>query len=50
VKDDKAVEMQVQVGRKFGENVEIISGLDAGESIIDNVTEKIKDGVEIKVL
>ena len=50
VKDDKAVEMQVQVGRKFGENVEIISGLAAGESIIDKVTEKIKDGVEIKVL
>jgi RND family efflux transporter MFP subunit len=50
VKDDRAVEMQVQVGRKFGENVEIISGLDAGESIIDKVTEKIKDGVEIKVL
>ena len=50
VKDDKAVEMQVQVGRKFGENVEIISGLDAGENIIDKVSEKIKDGVEIKIL
>jgi RND family efflux transporter MFP subunit len=50
VNDDKAVEMQVQLGRKFGENVEIISGIDAGENIIDKVTEKIKDGVEVKVL
>ena len=50
VKDDKAIEVQVQVGRKFGENIEIISGIDAGESIIDKVTEKIKDGVQVKVL
>lgn len=50
VKDDKAAELQVQLGRKFGENVEIISGIDAGESIIDKVTEKIKDGIEVKVL
>lgn len=50
VEDDKAVELQVQVGRKFGENVEIISGLDAGDSIIEKVSEKIKDGTEVKVL
>jgi hypothetical protein len=50
VNDDKAVEIQIQLGRKFGENVEIISGIDAGESIIDKVTEKISDGVEVKVL
>jgi len=50
VKDNKAVEIAVQLGRKFGENVEIISGIDAGENIIANVTEKIKDGVEVKVL
>ena len=50
IKDDKAVELQVQLGRKFGENIEIISGLDTGESIIAKVTEKIKDGIEVKVL
>jgi RND family efflux transporter MFP subunit len=50
VEDNKAVELQVQVGRKFGENVEIISGLDAGDSIIEKLTEKIKDGIEVKVL
>lgn len=50
VKDDKAVEIQVQLGRKFGDEFEIISGIDAGESIIEKLTEKIKDGLEVKVL
>ncbi len=50
VNDDKAVEVSVKLGRKFGDSVEIISGIDAGENIIDKVTEKIKDGVEVKVL
>lgn len=50
VKNDKAVEVQVQLGRKFGGDIEIISGIEAGESIIDKVTENIKDGVELKVL
>lgn len=50
IKDDKAVEVQIQLGRKFGENVEVISGIDVGESIIEKVTEKIKDDVEVKVL
>jgi hypothetical protein len=49
-KEDKAVEIQVQLGRKFGDDFEVISGIDSGESIIDKVTEKIKDGVEVKVL
>ncbi len=50
VKDEKAVEIQVQLGRKFGDDIEIISGIDTGESIIDKVNEKIKDGIEVKVL
>ena len=50
VKDDKAVEIQVQLGRKFGDDFEIISGIDAGESIIEKLTEKVKDGTEVKVL
>ena len=50
VKDDKAVEVQVQLGRKFGDNIEIISGVSSGESIIDKLTEKIKDGIAVKVL
>ena len=50
VKDDKALEVPVKLGRKFGENIEIISGIDAGERIINKVSEKIKDGIEVKIL
>lgn len=50
VKDDNVVEVQVQLGRKFGDNIEIISGISAGDNIIDKVTENIKDGTEVKVL
>ena len=34
----------------FGSYVEITSGLEEGEKIIDNLNEKIKDGIQVKVL
>ena len=50
VKDEKAEEVIIKLGRKFGDNVEVLSGLSAGEEIIDKVSENIKDGTEVKVL
>lgn len=50
VKDEKAQEIQVQLGRKFGNYVEVISGLSAGEQIIENLSDKIDNGTEVKVL
>jgi len=50
VVDDKAVQKEISTGRLFGSYVEIISGLEDGEKIIDNLNEKIKDGVQVKVL
>jgi RND family efflux transporter MFP subunit len=50
VQDGKAVEVIIKLGRKFGDNVEILSGLSAGDEIIDKVSENIKDGTEVKVL
>lgn len=50
VKEEKAVEVQVQLGRKFGNYVEVISGLEPGEQIIETVSEKIKNGVGVKIL
>ena len=50
VVDDKAVQNEISTGRLFGNYVEIISGLDEGEKIIDNLNEKIKDGIQVKVL
>jgi RND family efflux transporter MFP subunit len=50
IQDGKAVEVIIKSGRKFGDNVEILSGLSAGDEIIDQVSENIKDGTEVKVL
>ena len=50
VADDKAVQKEISTGRLFGNYVEIISGLEEGEKIIDDLNEKIKDGIQVKVL
>ncbi len=50
VEDDKAVQKEITTGRLFGNYVEIISGLEEGEKIIDDLNEKIKDGIQVKVL
>jgi RND family efflux transporter MFP subunit len=34
VNDGRAVEKRVQVGRRAGERVEVVAGLDAGESVV----------------
>lgn len=48
--NDKAVQKEITTGRLFGNYVEIMSGLEEGDKIIDNLNEKIKDGVQVKVL
>ena len=50
VVDDKTVQKEITTGRLFGNYVEITSGLEEGEKIIDNLNEKIKDGIQVKVL
>jgi len=50
VVDDKAVQKEISTGRLFGNYVEILSGLEEGDKIIDDLNEKIKDGVQVKVL
>jgi RND family efflux transporter MFP subunit len=50
VKDDQAFQKEVVTGRLLGNYVEIISGLEEGEELVDNLNDKIKDGVQVKVL
>lgn len=50
VVNEKTVQREITTGRLFGNYVEIISGLEEGEKIIDNLNEKIKDGIQVKVL
>jgi RND family efflux transporter MFP subunit len=46
--DNKARKTEIKIGEKLGSYVEVISGLNAGEKIIDEVSDKIKDGDEVK--
>jgi RND family efflux transporter MFP subunit len=50
IRDDFAVLKEITTGRLFGNYVEITSGLDEGEKIIDDLNEKIKDGIQVKVI
>ena len=50
VKDGKAFQKEISTGRLLGNYVEIVSGLKEGNEIIDNLNEKIKDGIQVKVL
>jgi len=49
VVDDVAVQKVVTTGRLFGNYVEISSGLEEGDKIINSLNEKIKDGAQVKV-
>ena len=49
VKNNEAVEVSVITGRRFGSFIEIKSGLQNGEKVIQNVTQNIKDGTKVKV-
>ncbi len=48
--DDRAVEIPVETGKEFESYIEIKSGLENGEKIIDNITNEIKHNSKIKVI
>ncbi|MCX7876887.1 MAG: efflux RND transporter periplasmic adaptor subunit [Melioribacteraceae bacterium] len=47
--DDLAKEVIVQTGKEFDSYIEIISGLENGDIIIDKITDEIKNNSKIKV-
>jgi RND family efflux transporter MFP subunit len=49
VKEDRAVEVPVVVGRRTGNLVEIQQGLKNGERVIGNVAEEIRPGAKVAV-
>ncbi|MFZ0453474.1 MAG: efflux RND transporter periplasmic adaptor subunit [Ignavibacteriaceae bacterium] len=49
VKDNKAYKVPVTTGKTFSDFVEITSGLENGDQVIDNVTDQIKNGTEVTV-
>lgn len=49
VKGDEAVETSVQTGEVFGDMIEILSGLKAGDKVVAKPLEKVKSGSKIKI-
>ena len=49
VRDDKVVQVAITTGKDFGSFIEITTGLENGDEVIDNVTDEIKDGVKVKI-
>jgi RND family efflux transporter MFP subunit len=39
----------VKLGRDFGETIEILSGLDAGDSLVANPSDALREGLEVKL-
>lgn len=50
VENDLAKPVEIKTGRKFGNYIEVLSGLEAGDSIIENNTEEIKAGIKVKII
>ena len=50
VQNNKAVEVEVKTGKTSGNYIEILSGIKEDDKVIKKVTDKIKDGVKVKVL
>jgi RND family efflux transporter MFP subunit len=49
VENNKAKSVEVELGQKFGDFVEIKSGLNNGDQVIESLTDKIKNGTEVEV-
>jgi RND family efflux transporter MFP subunit len=49
VKGDRIAMVPVSVGRDFGNDVEIVSGLSGGERIVVNPPDSLADGVTVRV-
>ena len=49
ISNNKAIKNEIVTGQKLGSYVEVISGLQSGQKVINNLDDKIKDGVEVKL-
>lgn len=49
IKDGKAERRSVKVGRQVGSNVDILSGVEAGEEVAVTGLSKLTDGAEVEV-
>lgn len=50
VDNDTAVPVEIKTGRNIGNYTEVISGLEAGDSVIGKITDEIKAGIKVKIV
>lgn len=50
VRDGKAVKTEIVVGRRRPGEVEVLSGLSAGDQVITEGTQKVRDGVPVRTI
>lgn len=49
VRDSKAYKVNITKGKDFGTYIEITSGLQSGDEVIENLTSDIKEGTKVKI-
>ncbi|NWF49276.1 MAG: efflux RND transporter periplasmic adaptor subunit [Ignavibacteriaceae bacterium] len=49
VVEGSARKFEVTIGQRFDTYVEILSGLRSGDQIIDSLTDKVQDGIKVKI-
>jgi len=50
VENDVVETVEIKTGRKMGNYVEVLSGLQAGDNIIEKITDEIKAGTKVKIV
>ena len=50
VRDNKAVLVPITIGRDYGTEVEVVSGVDARDEIIENPSDSLTSGTEVRVV
>jgi membrane fusion protein (multidrug efflux system) len=50
VQDDRATRRKVRLGQREAGKVEVLDGLDAGQSVVRAGLQRMRDGVEVRVL
>jgi len=50
VKEDRVVQTTVTIGGTFGEMCEVLSGVTAGDKVVANPSDKLRNGSKIKII
>jgi multidrug efflux pump subunit AcrA (membrane-fusion protein) len=49
VRDNKAVEIAVETGRRIGDMVEVVKGIQPGEKVVVKPLDRVHDGAKVSL-